>query len=142
MSLINAFIAGACTVTVLSGPSSTTLWSGTLGLSASSSPFTDTASGNSLGVSVDADGNVSLNVLSGSGSLLQYYSLNVAPQYSFTGGLSAADITINNATTGTAARTTNTVVDLTGSASAWTPDPAAPDDDSPIYIGVYQGGSF
>jgi hypothetical protein len=128
-------------VSAFSGPVKTLAWSGTLGLSQSSPNFVDSHSGNTLNISIDGNGNASLNYVSGSGALLQYFVLQVEPQYTVT-GCEASGITVNNYASGTSVRSKSNSIAITGSGSSWAPDPAQPTDSNPVYVELYQGGSF
>jgi len=143
MNWINAFIEGPCTVSVFNHLSSVTpLWSGVLGLLGTSPSFSDPSVGNILNVTVDGGGNVALNYISGSGSTTNGYFLQVTPNYNFPGGMQASTMTIVAGSAHPSVSTSNASVVLSALGGGWTPDPASPIDSSPVFIGVYQGGSF
>ena len=125
MTWTNAFDIGECTV------SADGLWSGILSKGQSSPTFSGNLSGEVVQINVDSSGNVALNWISGNGPS-GGYQLEVVPAYSLDAAtaIQISGITMSIGVSGEAQAFANPAgpnvgnPKLTGSGSAWSPDPA------------------
>ena len=125
MTLRNAFDIGTCIV------SADGLWSGILSKGQSSPTFAGNLSGEVVQINVDSSGNVALNWISGTGPS-NGYQLQVVPTYSLDAAtvIQVSGINMPIGVSGQAQAFANPSGPnvgnpyLTGSGSAWSPDPA------------------
>lgn len=124
MSIQNAFSIGPCQVQVANAQGGTQ-WQGTLALNGSSGNFTG-YNGETLNAKVNSDGSVELDLVSG--TFTYGYLLSVIPSYSMSTATQILVETITIADPGSNPLASSqynggTGVALTGSGSAYTPDP-------------------
>lgn len=129
MALQNAFALGTCSVRVMRQSNSQIIWQGNLSPGQSSPTFSGVLTGEVLQAIVNNDGTVQLNWTAGS-NRFQGYQLAVIPSYSMASAaqLECSGFTLTSGIVGTAYASGSHIpvsqVFLTGSGSAWTPDPA------------------
>ena len=152
MTWTSIFNAGECTIDVVYAGGGNLGWSGILAKGESSPSFPSFYGDSELVVSVDANGVVSLDVVSGPLDNCAQILVVVTSAASISGyDVRASHITMIGATgyapppeaefAGSPSPTL--AVPLTGSGSVWTPDPAVVTaSQSPTYIGINGGVSL